>query len=44
MQSTLRSFGKYVPLEILRSLLRNEGEAILGVEPVEVSIYFSDIG
>ena len=43
MKSSLRSFGKYVPADLVRSLLRSGQEAALGGENRIVTIYFSDI-
>lgn len=43
MKKALRSFGKYVPTDVVRRLVRTKLEARLGVEPAEVTIFFSDI-
>jgi adenylate cyclase len=43
MKKALRSFGKYVPADVVRRLVRTKREARLGVEPAEVTIFFSDI-
>ena len=43
MKSSLRSFQKYVPADLVRSLLRSGQEAKLGGENRIVTIYFSDI-
>ena len=43
MKAGLRSFGKYVPIELVRTLLDSGREAILGGERRVLTIYFSDI-
>jgi adenylate cyclase len=43
MKASLRSFGHYVPTDLVRTLLARGIDAELGVEPRCVSIHFSDI-
>ena len=43
MTASLRSFGRYVPTDIVRTLLAQGQEARLGGETRRVSIHFSDI-
>ena len=43
MKASLRSFGHYVPTDLVRTLLAQGIDAELGVEPRCVSIHFSDI-
>lgn len=43
MKRGLRSFERYVSSDLVRSLIRTNQEATLGVEPVEITIFFSDI-
>jgi adenylate cyclase len=43
MKASLRSFGHYVPTDLVRSLLARGIDAELGVEPRCVSIHFSDV-
>lgn len=43
MKKGLRSFEKYVSSEIVRRLIKNKKEAILGVEKAEVTVFFSDV-
>ncbi len=43
MKKSLRSFKKYVPSEIVSSLIKSNKEAILEVEKKDVCIFFSDI-
>jgi len=43
MKSALRSFGKYVPSDVVRQLIRTRKDARLGVESAEVTIFFSDV-
>jgi adenylate cyclase len=40
---TLSSFMKYVPVEVVRLLLEHNAEAVRGVEPRTVTLFFSDI-
>ncbi|GIW82945.1 MAG: adenylate/guanylate cyclase domain-containing protein [Gemmatales bacterium] len=43
MKTGLRSFQKYVPAELVRSIVRSGQEANLGGEAREVTIFFADI-
>ncbi len=43
MKSSLRSFGKFVPQEVVRELLLSGAEAELGGEQANLTILFSDI-
>jgi adenylate cyclase len=43
MKSALRSFGKYVPSDVVRQLIRTRKDARLGVDYAEVTIFFSDV-
>ena len=43
MKTGLRSFQKFVPADIVRSILASKTEARLGGERRQVTIYFSDI-
>ena len=43
MKSSLRSFGKYVPRELVQDLLLSGREARLGGEKLEITTLFSDI-
>ena len=43
MKASLRSFGKYVPKDLIRQLLASGSEAKLGGEMRCLSIFFSDI-
>ena len=43
MKMGLRSFEKYVPSEVVRKLIAAKKEAVLGVSPAEITIFFSDI-
>jgi adenylate cyclase len=43
MKSSLRSFGKYVPRELVQDLLLSGREAVLGGEKREITTLFSDI-
>jgi adenylate cyclase len=43
MKRGLRSFGRYVPSDLVRALLHSGREAELGGEPREITIFFSDI-
>jgi len=43
MKASLRSFGHYVPTDLVRTLLAHGTDAELGVEPRRVSIHFSDV-
>jgi adenylate cyclase len=43
MKASLRSFGRYVPADVVRQLLSQGKEAELGVEVRRLSMFFSDI-
>ncbi len=43
MKASLRSFGRYVPADLVRQLLAHGKEAELGVEVRRLSMFFSDI-
>jgi adenylate cyclase len=43
MKASLRSFGHYVPTDLVRSLLAAGSEAALGGETRRLSIFFSDV-
>lgn len=43
MRQGLRSFGKFVPADIVRKLIEQEGDAHLQGEKRELTIHFSDI-
>ena len=43
MKASLRSFGKYVPRELVQDLLLSGREAVLGGEKLEITTLFSDI-
>ncbi len=43
MKGSLRSFGKYVPVEVVRELVVSGDEAALGGKKAELSVLFSDI-
>ncbi len=43
MKSSLRSFGRYVPRDLVRELLRTGTEAELGGQQAELTTLFSDI-
>ena len=43
MQRVNTSFGRFVPHQLVRHLLKIDREAKLGVQPREVTIFFSDI-
>ena len=43
MKYGLGSFAKYVPYEVVRQMMSKGEEAVLGVSPKEVTIFFSDI-
>jgi len=43
MKSSLRSFQKYVPAELVRSILASGEEARLGGKRRHIAIYFSDV-
>ncbi len=43
MKASLRSFGHYVPLDLVREVIASGKEASLGGETRELTIFFSDI-
>jgi adenylate cyclase len=43
MKAALRSFGKYVPIEVVRELLAEKQDAIRGGSLRELTLFFSDI-
>merc|ERR1719502_2514973 len=43
MKKAVVSWGKYVPWPVVRLLLRAGVEAELGVKPMDVTMFFSDI-
>jgi adenylate cyclase len=43
MKASLRSFGRYVPRELVRELLASGTEARLGGQPRALTVHFSDI-
>ncbi|MBF0283397.1 MAG: hypothetical protein HQL51_02965 [Magnetococcales bacterium] len=43
MKTSLRSFEKYVPTDLVRQLIRSGHEAVLGGERRPLSIFFSDL-
>eukprot|EP00736_Rhodelphis_marinus_P002312 Rmarinus@m.3255 len=43
MMAALRSFSKYVPQTVVRTLLLHNSEASLGMQPAVVTVFFSDI-
>lgn len=43
MKRGLRSFGKYVPADVVRDIMASGGEAILGGRKARLTIFFSDI-
>ncbi|MBW1878680.1 MAG: hypothetical protein JRJ84_10000 [Deltaproteobacteria bacterium] len=43
MKQGLRAFGRYVPRQLVRHLLRSGKEAVLGAERREMTVLFSDI-
>jgi hypothetical protein len=43
LHSSLRSFIKYVPMEIVSLIIKMNREAVLGADESEISIFFSDI-
>ncbi len=43
MKTGLRSFQKYVPMELVRQLLKEKKEPELGGEPMTLTLFFSDI-
>ncbi|GIW23401.1 MAG: adenylate/guanylate cyclase domain-containing protein [Candidatus Sericytochromatia bacterium] len=43
MKKGLKSFEKYVPSELVKILIKNNKEAVIGFENAQVSIFFSDV-
>ena len=43
MKNAIKSFSKFAPVHVVKSLLHNRNEAVIGVEEVECSIFFSDV-
>ena len=43
MKSALRSFGRYVPIDVVRELLAQKQDAIRGGKLRELTLFFSDI-
>ncbi|KAJ3128055.1 hypothetical protein HK098_005267 [Nowakowskiella sp. JEL0407] len=43
LKSGLLSFSKYVPLDVVSLLVKMKREAVLGVDEMELTIFFSDI-
>jgi adenylate cyclase len=43
MKAALRSFGKYVPIDVVRELLAEKQDAIRGGKLRELTLFFSDI-
>ncbi|KAJ3128436.1 hypothetical protein HK098_004513 [Nowakowskiella sp. JEL0407] len=43
LKSGLLSFSKYVPLDVVSLLVKLKREAVLGVDEMELTIFFSDI-
>jgi len=43
MKAALRSFGKYVPIDVVRELLAQKQDAIRGGKIRELTLFFSDI-
>ena len=43
MRTALKSFGKYVPVDVVRQLVHQREEADLGLRPADVTIFFSDV-
>jgi adenylate cyclase len=43
MKRGLRSFGKYVPVDVVSRLFKARREATLGVERADVTVFFADI-
>lgn len=42
-KAAMRAMSKYVPIDLVRRLYREKSEPVLGAEPVEVSLMFTDI-
>lgn len=43
MKKGLESFSRYVPLSVVRILMSSNASAVLGVDPGEATLFFSDI-
>lgn len=43
MKTGLKSFSKYVPLDVVTLLVKMKREAVLGVDEMEITVLFSDI-
>ncbi len=43
MKRGLRSFGKYVPTEVVRDIMASGGEAVLGGRRENLTVFFTDI-
>ena len=43
MRNAIKSFSKFAPVHVVKSLLYNHNEATLGVEDTECTIFFSDL-
>jgi adenylate cyclase len=43
MKAALRSFGKYVPIDVVRELLAQKQDAIRGGKVRELTLFFSDV-
>jgi len=43
MKASLRSFAKYVPVDLVRRLHRSGQEAVLGAQPARLTVLFSDV-
>lgn len=43
MSNAIKSFSKFTPVHVVKDLLINRNEAVLGVEEEEASIVFSDV-
>lgn len=43
MKNGLKSFAKYVPLDVVTLLMKLKREAVLGVDEMDLTIFFSDI-
>ncbi|MEA3210802.1 MAG: adenylate cyclase [Chthoniobacter sp.] len=42
-KAAMRAMSKYVPIDLVRRLYREKSEPVLGGEPIEISIMFTDI-
>jgi hypothetical protein len=43
MSNAIKSFSKFAPVHVVKNLLFNRNEVVLGVEEVDCTIVFSDI-